>query len=272
MIALALVAVACGDDNDVTGTTSGTTMPPDPNTLVLQITNEGGFAPLEFLLNRAPTYALYADGTLYFQGPIAEIFPGPILPNIQQVKVSDADVALMLELVNDMGMPDIDRVFNTDAAANVADATDTVLTYRDTSGDHVFGVYALGLVDVRDDRVDLLRTLLSHLDRAAFSTPGTTSYRGERLQVFATVGTVTGDQAPRTQPWPLAQSPSELPDWGLEFRCGVIDGADAGVALDAFLGADQLTLWENGSELFKILARPLLPGEEACVQGVGGAF
>ena len=78
--------------------------------MLLQISFEGGFAPIEFIVNRVPSYTLFADGTLLVEGPSAAIFPGPALANIQQTTLDDRTMDQIIELIEIIGLPEITEV------------------------------------------------------------------------------------------------------------------------------------------------------------------
>src|SRR5690606_23412297 len=109
--------------------------------------SEGGFVPVEFNLDRMPRYQLMADSTLFFQGPVPEIYPGPLMPNIQKTKVGESVMDDVRALVDELGLADIDERIDDSGSELVADATTEFITYLDENGAHRLGVYALGLTE-----------------------------------------------------------------------------------------------------------------------------
>jgi hypothetical protein len=102
---LALLLGACGAGDAGTasttpdGTTPDTTVPPleEPDTevrVVLTISDEGGFVPVEWNLKRIPRYVVMSDGTVYYQGPVTMEYPGRALPNVQTGTISEEDRAV----------------------------------------------------------------------------------------------------------------------------------------------------------------------------------
>ena len=89
LIALALIAAACGSDG-------GGSAPTDPDEVILTIGFEGGFAPVEAVYDPTPQFVLFADGRLVSQGPVITIFPGPLMPNLQEAQLNDDEMAQML--------------------------------------------------------------------------------------------------------------------------------------------------------------------------------
>lgn len=263
LILLAIIIGACGTDEEAS--VPSTTRPPGPARRLLQIADEGGFAPVEFSLTALPRYVLYDDGTMYLQGPQIMIYPGPLLPNIQTVLVDPDGLDQVLAIVERMGLPGITAEYNTDAANRVADAPATIATYYDASGSHLFSVYALGIVDIADPRVDQMRNLIALLDDLSRRATGLGQYTSDRLQVSFTQGATT-DELSQTRSWPLAAAPDR---YGLlvdVFRCAVLEGSEAAAALDILANANQLTLWDYQGTTYTLFPRPLLPGEEGCVR------
>jgi len=279
----AIAVAACGvADDDAGGSTTTTgptptapTAPParDPDDVVLQVRYEGGFAPIEFVYNPMPAYTLLGDGRLIFEGPVAEIFPGPLLPHIQVAQLEEGDVARILELVAAAGLPDLTDERNDDYAANVADASNTVVTFFDDSGEHRFSVYALGigLDPPSDPRVGALQRLVDALGTAAFSVSDVQAWQPAALQILV-ADSLGGETEPGAvvAPWPLDTPVADLatnvlPD--VDLRCIALEGADAAEAVAAFAQAHQLTYFDDGTAVYRLVVRPILPGVTACPAG-----
>src|SRR5215207_1318497 len=154
--ALALTLAACGDDDappaasDSTnpGTSTPSTTPPHttppgtstPDTtapdggglqhpvgadeVVLRIAYEGGFVPQEAAFLNLPTLLVTGDGRLIVPGPMIEIYPGPLLPNLQQRTISEAGIQQLLGMAAEHGL--LTAREYTDPT-NIADAPDTVV-------------------------------------------------------------------------------------------------------------------------------------------------
>lgn len=272
----ALVLAACGGGDDTGGSTPSddvtttTVSMVDPDAVIVRIDMGGGFVPIEYNLNLMAAYLLTGDGTLYSQGPMIEIYPGPMLPNIQRTGIGADGVEAVLDLVEALGLPEMTDEVNDEAAAFVADAGTTSITYFDDTGSHRYSVYALGISEIKDQRAgilgDLLLTLQSLISEGDILDP----YTGDRVQVWVAPGLPTDDGLSSVQPWPLPMAAAEVPAVFQDFGCVVLQGDDAAAALTVFAGANQLTLWEEGADLYRFLARPLLPGEDGCVPGGGG--
>jgi hypothetical protein len=261
---LVIVVAACaGDDGSATTTPSG-----DSETtgdVLLMVTSEGGFVPAEFNLERMPRHVLTEDGTLYYQGPVPAIFPGPLLPNVQVTSVDAAALDEIMLLVEELGLPEIDERIDDSAADMVADATTEVITYFDENGSHRLGIYALGLTEVGSstDRI-LAAELIEVLDAAAAENPSR-AYQPERLQVAAGPAIQFDEPARTVEPWPLDVAFTDMPEWALDWRCiEIIEATEVAELFAIFSDANQATLWDTGDEEVSMKARPLLPGELAC--------
>ncbi len=277
-LVVALTACASGDTTDITpigppdsvptttpdSTTPPSSLPDHSDSPLVIVADEGGFVPVEFLIQRMPRFVVMQDGRLFYQGPIPEIFPGPALPNILVGRLDAQTVGLVQSIVDDMGLPAITDEANREAADRVADASDTVVTYFDDAGSHRFSVYALGLVSHTDARVQQVAKLMTLLDGAS-ATIEAEPYVPERLQVSVS------DQLPgfdpqfkNVLPWPLEADPRDGAPGFLEWPCSVVEGDDATVLYEALASANQTTTWEvDGTEL-GIYVRPLLPHESGC--------
>lgn len=278
LVALALIISGCGADDDAAGTTtrapSTTTASPttttgvDPDRVVLQVRYEGGFAPVELIYNPLPRYTLLGDGRLIFEGPVPAIFPGPLMPSVQVAQLAEGDVARILELVAAAGLPDITDEVNTEYASSVADAPNTVVTYTDAGGEHRFSVYALGIgLDApADPRVAALQRLLEAVDAAASTVPDVAPWPVDALQIVA-AGSFGGENEPdaTVAPWPLDASVADLgqPIFG-DLHCVALDGDNARTAAAAFAEATQQTFFDDGSDVYRLVVRPIVPGETAC--------
>ncbi|MGH8912567.1 MAG: hypothetical protein ACRDVD_08645 [Acidimicrobiia bacterium] len=264
----AVVITACGGGDDATETTTIA----DPGAAVLSVTSEGGFVPVEFNLDRMPRYLVTGDRTLYYQGPVPAIFPGPILANVQVTSIDAASWDEIMDLVERLGLPDIDERIDNSGAEMVADASTEFITYYDESGAHRLGVYALGLTEGAgsDDRL-FAGEIVEILDGAT-ATGESTTYTPDRLQVAAGPGTAEPGIS-TVEPWPIETAFAEMDDWGAGWSCTTVEGDSVESLLATFSAANQATLWDTGSETLAIRARPLLPGETGCggaPQGMSG--
>jgi hypothetical protein len=266
-VILALVATvavaACGDLGSDDGAPATTVPPIDPEQRILEVRYEGGFAPVELLFSQPPRYTLYGDGRLVYEGPVAAIYPGPLMSNLQVAEIGDDGMTQVMAAINVANLPNIIEETNTDAAEFVADAPTTVITYTDENGDHIYRVYALGITDDDPELNNLLR-VVETLDGLAASATSTSDYPVERIQVIVTESFNTDDPEATIEPWPLKTAPGDVPDFVVDLKCIVLDGPAAAAALPVFESADQLTFFEDQGTAYRLTVRPLLEGEPGC--------
>jgi hypothetical protein len=259
LAAIALLVSACGIPISVDPVT-------DPDAAVLQIRSEGGFAPVEWVLGRGPTYTLLADGRLIYEGPMIEIYPGPLVPNYQVGELDESTVTEIRELIDEIGLPGFDDERDDSAASHVADATTEVVTYWDENGAHVFSVYALGIDGVpMSGPAEAFADLVERLG-AATATMESSPYLADEARIVAGVSMINPDpEFVDIRDWPLED---DLEDW-TELENGWLCTTAPGSTLELFADATQVTQWRHPDEMmdapvYSLLVRPLLPGEEPC--------
>jgi hypothetical protein len=271
LLAFALLAVACGAGVDG-GLASTLNLNDDPESALLIVRDEGGFVPPDFMVRQGPRLVLLRDGTLISQGPMIEIFPGPLLINYQQTQLDEETMLFVLEELDALGFVNIVDETNNDAANFIADASTTVVTFFNQGGAHRFAVYALGLgsdplggVDFTDARVPQLANLVTELENAGFSG-SSTPYEPRAIQVLAGIREFPAEPGfADVRPWPLsvaydAMTATNLTTW----RCASYQGDEMTALLTVFGQATQETTWEEAGTEYSIAVRPLFAGEEPC--------
>ena len=264
MLSATLTISACG-----AGADPGLDPANESDAPVIQITSEGGFAPVEMILNRGPRYTLTADRRLIYEGPTTMEFPGRLIPNYQVATISDQQMRLVLELVDEIGLPEIEREIDDTAASRVADATTEVVTYWDETGQHTYGVYALGidLDEPEPPATEAFGRLMSLMGElvAGDAEP----YVPEQVRIVAGPGFVHEDFED-IRDWPLPDE--DLSDWETLPNGWLCKAFDPGV-LSTFEDATQVTVWRwvpgddptlADAEFLDLLVRPLHPGEPDC--------
>lgn len=262
---------------------AGTPVGGDPlRRLLLRIELSGGFVPVEVDVTRLPLVSVYADGSVVTEGPMIEIYPQPILPNLRVTKLTAEGLAAVLATAEDALVPLGGQHLD---GALVTDVPDTVFTLIRADGSiTTVSAYALGfdeasvtdsglranrdaLIRLRDLLVDLPSALPADQIAAADA-----AYVIDRLRVYARAipaGTPVGD-AELPQPpvnWPLADDlgafgqPASPPLKESGTRCGVVAGADAAILVETLKSANQLTPWISGGRQYVVWIRPLLPDE-----------
>lgn len=258
-VAVLMALSACGIESD-----PGTGLPEDPDAPVIQITSEGGFAPVEMILGRGPIYTLLADGRLIYEGPTIAIFPGPLVPNYQVTRIDDQQMQLVLDLVEEMGLPEMERGLDDTAASFVADATTEVITYWDEAGErHVYAVYALG-IDLDESPAPATESFAELFELMGGLVSGEAEpYQADRVRIVAGPGFVN-DEFEDVRDWPLeGESIAEWDAFPNDWKCKVFGPA----ILEQFSDATQATVWESddlADSPIKLVVRPLHPGEPDC--------
>jgi len=266
-LALSFTAIACG--TDATGDSAGTTtIPPDPDTVVLTVGFEGGFAPIDAIYDPLPSYVLFADGRLVYEGPTAAIFPGPLLPNLQVAELDNNQTADVMALIDEVGLPQTtdERDENLDDAGNVADAPDTVFTYFDENGNHRYAIYALGITNTpTQQRHTAALELEELLGTLATTAEQLGNYTIERLHVLISEDFgASNEPDAAVVPWPLSTSPAAFTPVVLDLRCRVFEDRAAADAIAALVTSHQLTFWTEGGTIYRPTSRPLFPNEMGC--------
>lgn len=264
LIALLLLTGACS------GRESTTTQPTAPTdgepTVLVEVRDEGGFAPVEWLVGRMPRYVLMSDGTLYGAGITTLEFPGRLLPSVATTMVDAQTMTDLRQYVEDIGFADIIELRDDQASQTVADAPDTVVTYFDDGGSHVFSVYGLGMLEAPTDiRVALLAELVGLLDQAAASGVAGPVFVPERIEVYAGVREMPVDpQFEDERPWPLTIPASDLGEGVAGWGCLTLEGEEMTAALEAFDTATQATDWIDSGTSYGIVVRYLHPHQQGC--------
>ena len=275
----AVVLAACGDDSPSGDAPSDslpidtvapvdTTAPPTTvaggidhpagaDDIVVRIAYEGGFVPVEVAFLNLPTLLVTGDGQAIVQGPIVEIYPGPLLPNMQARPVTEAGIQDLLGLAEDDGLiADVEYTNPT----NIADAPDTVVEIAANGETFVHRAYALGISDETDPARAALADFVAQAtgswlygDNPELGPEA--PYTSDTFLIRASeVGDYTGDIEPTVVDWPAAAS-VRLADAG---ECAAVPVAEVG---DLFADANQLTFFAEDGITYQLTVKPLLPGD-----------
>jgi hypothetical protein len=275
-VAVLLGLAACGE--------RGGTATPAPDTsaserapaegLVLRAELVGGFVSPSVTAGRLPLVSVYADGQVLTEGPVAAIYPGPALPNVQEQHIDrgavqdlvDRAVAAGVTETTDLGTPP------------VADAPSTRFTLVTASGTYVREVPALweapqedsGLTpDQQAARAELsdFLTELQGPPEGADSTP----YAPTAVAAIASPWVDPQDGVPQPDlPWPGPALPGE-PTGGLpDVTCVTAADDQAQALVTAAASADAETPWvTSDGARWSVAFRPLLPDESGCADLAG---
>lgn len=224
-----------------------------------------------------------SGGRVIVSGPIPAMFPGPILPNLQQRTISqngiDAIVAAakaagLLEGPTDLtgaplpGAPTGHLLFVIDGVEReIVGRTDSQIVCITTPCEAAPGT---------PEAFGGFWSLLSNLDAWMPGELGhQTPYDAERLAILLTEPKLDATLPPTSAPWPLE---GPLSKFGVVFstpqgvppvRCGVVEGADLAAALLAFRNGNELTRWTDATgDERGVTVRVLVPGEpDPCLPG-----
>lgn len=257
------------------GTSARTSPAPDSpasGDLVLRVELTGGFVPPQTLITRLPVISVYADGRVITEGPQDLIYPPRALPNLQQRRISAADVEKLVELAERAGIGGPEEDYGSPPVSDLASTRFTVVT---DAGRQVVEVYALdhqgsmGLTPAQvaarqklRDLIEALNDLPATLGADAVGEPE--AYRPAAVAATAQPwtpdsGDPTEEQEPRNWPGPDLPGDGDSPA-----PCVTATGAQAEAVLAAAAQANILTPWISAGQRWRVDFRPLLPDESSC--------
>lgn len=242
----------------------GFDMPTNPDAVVLEWLSVGGFVPVEYNVGRAPRYVLTAGGQLYSQGPMTMIYPGPQLIRFQKVQLDQDQMSAVLRAISQTELVRSPEGSNDTANQFVADADTSVfvLHHRDGTTSQ-YSIYAFGLGENQDADVVEFTNLASALEAGGAGSPVEAAV--ERLQVvISPSGPVDDVELSSVVVWPFDDL-GDVPTVFNEVRCLEISGDDLAEAVALFDAGNDATFYESGGQTWRVLVRPLLADEEACV-------
>ena len=280
LMTAAVVATACVGAAGATNPSSDPTIGPtqvDRDEVVIRVDWDGGFVPPSVQLGRLPLVLVTADGRVISQGPQLAIYPGPLMPNLQVRTLAAEGLQDLLDLAQEQGLLE-DAHYDL---LTIADATTTILSITIDGRTTRVSAYALaeGLEagSSTDAEADAGRAALRDYLDALTAIPDSafvdesSPYAFTSLRLFASPAVVVpGSEFPGEQPpidWPLRElgaAGDEVGNGQLGFRCQVLTGDDLSAALPLLADANQLSVFRSGDELWTLVPRPLLPGEEGC--------
>jgi hypothetical protein len=254
-------------------------LPSDPNAAVVRIEYQGGMIAPQGAFQQLPLVAIYADGRVLQPGPVPAIYPGPLLQHLQEQRIGRVSIARLLAAARVAGLTTADVSY---PAQTVADAPDTVITIRTGQRTVVSRFGALGIeMGARGTAAErAARTaastfvaqatdLRSLLGAEAVREVG--AYAPAALRVMDLPGTPQPSDpalARPAVPWPLATPlasfGSHLEHYPVNYRCGVVSGADLATLMPVLEQATTLTGFTSGGETYLVVPRPLLPDESGC--------
>jgi hypothetical protein len=279
LLMVAIIATACVGAAGAAPSGSPSDKPSDPNQIVFRVSWDGGFVTPEMLLGRLPIIVVYADGRVVTQGPQIEIYPGPLMPNLQEHTLSQAALDRLIELARNK---DLLKTIHYDFPG-IADAPDTVLEINLDGKSYRVSAYALAeAVDLEagnglDQAAVEGRAALREFIDALTGIPAEDFVDEERpvvisrLQLYAGKAVIVpNSELPGEQPaidWPLddlATAGEAVDNSPIDVRCQVVEGDDLATVLPLLQDGNTLSTFRSEGELYSLVVRPLLPGETDC--------
>ena len=270
--------VTSGDDGTTPDTTPDTTKAPPPvggdATLLIEVTDAGGFVPAEYSFAQLPVVAIYSDGSVFRPGAQIEIYPPPALPSAQRSTVSQAGLDKLLAAADDylsagekdFGQPGVTDLPSTTLNVYVEGkdtpktATAYALSYEDGDGQ---------LTPAQRDARAEFRELIGHItDPHTFTGEADNSelYTPTALSVLVRpaddVPPGEGEPQPNELDWPagdLSVGGTDS-DFG---RCIGIDGTAVADVLAAAAKATAITRWNSADKQWLVTFRVALSGRNA---------
>ena len=247
--------------------------PVDPNGFVLRATISQALPP-DSTFAWLPYLLITADGQAISVGPTDAMFPGPLLPNLVQSAISDAQWRAIVSAAREAGLLGGKTTFmNGEPAAGAAVARlQMVVDGRsyDLTGDPAIPPCLPPGCPRGEPGTQLaFAQFWSQLTSLGILGGGVTGEPYVASSYAILVGPPADDQGLNHPAftWPLDES---LADFGDPIaaadgrRCGLVSGADADTLRPLLQNAKSITRWFDDGETGAgsgLVVRPLLPGE-----------
>ena len=273
---LAVIAAACANEPGGSGD-GGIAHPAGTDQVVLRLSYEGGFVPVEYNLTQFPSFTLFGDGRIVLPGPQIEIYPSPALPAVNQRIVTEDGMQSIIQAALDAGLGEGDRDHSDFGSTMIADATTAVFTFSADGQTSRVSVYALaelperpeGMPDEEWEARTALNDLAQRLSALDQWLPEGSVGPEERFvadgyRLF--VGRYRPDEQLPQEPaaWPLDTPLTPGSDDTAGYACISVTDGDWTTLAPIASSANTLTPWKSGHERFSVLFRPLLPDESGC--------
>jgi hypothetical protein len=268
--AVLLGLAACGQQGGTATPASTSSVPAPAEGLVLRVESTGGFVSPAVTAARLPLVSLYADGRVLTEGPVAQIYPGPALPNLQEGRIDqgavqdvvDRAVAAGVTETSDLGSPPI------------ADATSIRFTLVTDSHTYVREAYALwetpgdgaGLTEEQQAARARLSDFLASVTDPAAEGGDSAPYTPSAIAAVVTPWTEQQDDPPQPEvAWPGPALPGESTGGLPDVSCVTATGDQAQALVTAATSASTTTPWTTADGTrWSVALRPLLPDESGC--------
>ena len=239
------------------------TQTPPGVSLLLEVTNEGGFIAPSAHLGEVPAVVVGTDGTIYTVDPNAT--SQTLIPAVVVRDVGTSGAAQILAAMRAAGL---DQSSSSGGPGN-PDAGVTVFT-AEIDGQEIVNRISQGAPGgpghpggSPEPAIDLLNRLLDPTETWGASNVSNAAFTPTAYKVYVAPAAATGTTAEWPLAAPLAQfgSPAQ-PNFGVtDLRAGVVFGDDAATLSGALGDADAGTLVTSAGQTFQVWIRPLLPPE-----------
>jgi hypothetical protein len=265
---ITLVLVGCGS-------AAGSASPTDPPTegFRLRVWSTQALPPAGAFATSGDDLGI-ADGRLIVHGPQIELFPGPLLPNIQSSPISAAGMAAIIDAARQTGLLDGPTDL-TGGQMPPGSQTGHLLfviggVEREVLGDPTRQIVCITTpCDAAPGTPEAFGSFWARIHGIAEQLGGevgaASPYVPAKLAVLLAKPEIDPDNEPPIVMWPLETAMSQfgVPFFGSDVdRCGVIEGADLQTFMAALGRANELTHVTDGVDaIYRLVARPLFPGE-----------
>ncbi|MDL2335006.1 MAG: hypothetical protein QFC55_03110 [Chloroflexota bacterium] len=241
-------------------TPSPTPAPPSA-TLLLEVTNEGGFIAPSARLGQLPSIVVDADGKIYTQAVDLNGEP-TLIPGVDMRDVGPDGAAAIMAAIHDAGLDQ-----NGGDVGVPGDSGVTVFTVEIDGEEYVTRVAASGPGHPGggdNPAIALLNRLLDPSETWGASNPTSATYQPVAYRVYVAPA---ASAATDSLAWPLATAPADFgspatPDFGVTgLRSGIVTGADAQAFAAAVASASSQVTFTLGGDAYQAWVRPLLPDE-----------
>jgi len=251
----------------------------DPDAIVFRVELVGGFVAPNSLLTRMPSQSIYADGRVFEQAAIPEIYPGPLVPPTIESQLTPDGLAIVEMAIDAANL--VDASYPT---YGIADAPDTRITAETNHGTVTLtiGMASPAATFAPEEAAQRAsaETLLSQLANLPAlvgdqNVSALGPYTPDAMRLVLTVGQKPDDgMNPEPLVWPLDTPIATFgaPTAFGDARCGAVDGADAQSLWSVVSNATQNQYFEEDGIVYLPAARPLLPGEPVSCSNDGTAW
>lgn len=241
--------------------------------LILRVQTAGGLVAPGFFVTAVPQWAMYGDGRVFVPGPVVQVFPGPLLPNLRVMQLTPDEMQKVIAAADAAGLLGPNAHFDIGV---IADAGTTTFSTTVDGKVHTISAYALGMDTPAsaDPAVTAARAKLAAFESQIADLSGflgrpiaDAAYVPTGMRVFVGQAQPSDPSQPTAQTlaWPLSVDPaSGPPSTKPGMTCLALTGSDLSTFERAAATANTQTVWTFGRAHDFIQVRPLYPNESGC--------